>query len=151
MRLSRRQVTNSVLGVYSYMVTSPWVCVLPLFMSIVCFHIAAAKGLFGLLIHTPVHTICWAFQIFMSGLQSTQLSESAWPMQTSGIHGGYRLVSTYDLPDSKPGGGVFGGGYFGVNFGHPKCGVFHWGGFQSKLWSSQIWSFSFVGGGGILE
>ena len=45
----------------------------------------------------------------MSGLQSTQLSESAWPMQKSGIHGGYRLVSTYDLPDSKP-EGVLGGG-----------------------------------------
>ena len=142
MRLSRRQVTNSVLGVYSYMVTSPWVCVLPLFMSIVCFHIAAAKGLFGLLIHTPVHTICWAFQIFMSGLQSTQLSESAWPMQTSGIHGGYRLVSTYDLPDCQPMGGGEGGileytlvisnlkffslgrGYSGVNFGHLKSEVF---------------------------
>ena len=27
-----------------------------------------------------------------------------WTEGTSGIHGGYRLVSTYDLPDSKPGG-----------------------------------------------
>ena len=27
---------------------------------------------------------------------------------TGGIHGAYRLVSTYDLPDSKPTGG---GGY----------------------------------------
>ena len=25
--------------------------------------------------------------------------------KTSGIHGGYRLVSTYNLPDSKPFGG----------------------------------------------
>ena len=46
--------------------------------------------------------------------------------QTSGIHGGNRLVSTYDLPDSKP----FKGGYFGVNFGHLKSEVFRffWGG-----------------------
>ena len=35
------------------------------------------------------------------------------------------LVSTYDLPDSKPMGA---GGYFGVNFGHLKSDVFHWGG-----------------------
>ena len=42
--------------------------------------------------------------------------------KTSGIHGGYRLVSTYDLPDSKP------GGYSGVNFGHLKSKVFHGGG-----------------------
>ena len=72
--------------------------------------------------------------------------------RTSGIHGGYRLVSTYDLPDSKPLGG-----YSGVNFGYLKSEVFHWGGgileytlvisnlkffigdvFRSKLWSSQI-------------
>ena len=82
---------------------------------------------------------------------------------TRGIHGGYRLVSTYDLLDSKPsgGGGVFrsklwssqiwsfsfGGGYSRVNFGHLKSEVFHWGGvFRSKLCSSQIWSFSLGGG-----
>ena len=45
-------------------------------------------------------------------------------MSTSGIHGGYRLVSTYDLPDCKPMGG---GGYSGVNFGHLKSEVFQWG------------------------
>ena len=45
--------------------------------------------------------------------------------ETSGIHGGYRLVSTYDLPDSKP---TEVGGYSGVNFGHLKSEVFHWGG-----------------------
>ena len=38
---------------------------------------------------------------------------------TSGIPGGYRLVSTYDLPH------------------FPKWGAV----FRSKLWSSQIWSF----------
>ena len=43
---------------------------------------------------------------------------------TSGIHGGYRLVSIYDLQYSKP----TGAGYFGVNFGHLKSEVFHWGG-----------------------
>ena len=32
-----------------------------------------------------------------------------------------------------------GGGYSGVNFGHPKSEVFRNGGvFRSKLWSSQI-------------
>ena len=51
---------------------------------------------------------------------------------TSGIHGGYRLVSTYDLPDCKPMGG--------------------WGVFWIKLWSSKIWSFSvWEEGGGIPE
>ena len=41
-----------------------------------------------------------------------------------------------------------GGGYSRVNFGHLKSEVFHWGGvFRSKLWSSQIWSFSLGGGG----
>ena len=58
-----------------------------------------------------------------------------------------------------------GGGYSGVNFGHPKSEVFQNGGysrvnfghpnlkfsemggvFQSKLWSSQIWSFLKWGG-----
>ena len=37
--------------------------------------------------------------------------------KTSGIHGGYRLVSIYDLPDWKLTGGEV---------------------FRSKLWSSQI-------------
>ena len=59
-----------------------------------------------------------------------------------------------------------GGGYSGVNFGHPKSEVFWKGGvnfghpksevfrnggggvFRSKLWSSQIWSFPKWGGGG---
>ena len=45
---------------------------------------------------------------------------------TSGIPGGYRLGSTYDLPD------------------FPKCGG--GGVFRSKLWSSQIWSFPKWGG-----
>ena len=87
---------------------------------------------------------------------------------TSGIPGGYRLVSTYDLPDFPKcgGGGYFGvnfghlkyevfrnggGGYFGVNFGHLKYEVFRHGGwgvvFRSKLWSSEIWSFPKWGGG----
>ena len=39
--------------------------------------------------------------------------------------GGYRLVSTYDLPHSQPGGGR---GYSGVNFGDLKSEVFHLGG-----------------------
>ena len=44
---------------------------------------------------------------------------------------------------------VVGGGYFGVNFGHPKSEVFRNGGgvFWSKLWWSQIWSFPKWGGG----
>ena len=43
----------------------------------------------------------------------------------------------------------WGGGYSWVNFGHPKSEVFRNGGgvFQSKLWSSQIWSFLKWGGG----
>ena len=45
-------------------------------------------------------------------------------VQTSGIPWGYRLVSTYDLPHSKPGGGA----YSGVNFGDLKFEVFHLGG-----------------------
>ena len=47
-----------------------------------------------------------------------------------------------------------GGGYSGVNFGHLKSEVFQNGGggvFQSKLWSSQIWSFPKWGAGGIPE
>ena len=41
-----------------------------------------------------------------------------------------------------------GGGYSGINFGHPKSEVFRNGGvFRSKLWSSQIWSFLKWGGG----
>ena len=42
-----------------------------------------------------------------------------------------------------------GGGHSGVNFGHLKSEVFHFrrGAFRSKLWSSQIWSFPFLGGG----
>ena len=47
-------------------------------------------------------------------------------IETSGVHGGYRLVSTYDLPDCKT---TTGGWYFGVNFGHLKSEVFrNWGG-----------------------
>ena len=83
-------------------------------------------------------------------------------LKTSGIPGGYRLVSTYDLPHfPKLGRGVFRsklwssqiwsfpkwGGYSGVNFGHLKSEVFRNGGvFWSKLWSSQIWSFLKWGG-----
>ena len=38
------------------------------------------------------------------------------------------------------------GGDFRVNFGHLKSEVFNLGGvFQSKLWSSQIWSFPLGG------
>ena len=97
--------------------------------------------------------------------QTDQLTNYSTKQATSGIHGGYRLVSTYDLPDSKPFRGVFrsklwssqiwsfpwGGGYFRVNFGHLKSEFFHWGVFRSKLWSSQIWSFPFVGGGVFLS
>ena len=43
--------------------------------------------------------------------------------ETSGIPGGYRLVSTYDLLDFPKWGG-----YFGVNFGHLKSEVFQRGG-----------------------
>ena len=39
---------------------------------------------------------------------------------TSGIPGGYRLVSTYDLTHFPK----WGGGYSGVNFGHLKTEVF---------------------------
>ena len=89
--------------------------------------------------------------------------------KTSGIPGGYRLVSTYDLPDfSEMGGGGYfgvnfghlksevfrnaGGGDFGVNFGHLKSEVFRnagGGGFRSKLWSTQILSFPKWGEGGL--
>ena len=65
--------------------------------------------------------------------------------QTSGIHEGYRLVSIYDLPDSKP------FGYFGVNFGHLKSEVFHWGGglvFWSNFGHLKSEVFHFRGGGG---
>ena len=66
--------------------------------------------------------------------------------RTSGIPGGYRLVSTYDLPHFPKWGG--GGGYSRVDFGHLKSEVFRNGGgvFRSKLWSSQIWSFPKWGG-----
>ena len=62
--------------------------------------------------------------------------------------GGYSGVNFGDLKSE-----VFHlGGYSGVNFGHLKSEVFHFGGgvgvFWSKLWSSQIGSFSL---GGILE
>ena len=74
----------------------------------------------------------------------------------SGIHGGYRLVSTNDLQDCKPIGGYSGvnfghlksevfdlGGYSGVNFGHLKSEVFHWGGGLSGLKSQKgaFWRF----------
>ena len=74
-------------------------------------------------------------------------------MKTSGIHGGYRLVSTYNLLDSKP----WGGGYFGVNFGHLKSEVFHFGegtggyfGVNFGHLKSEVFHFG-GGGGGILE
>ena len=51
----------------------------------------------------------------------------------------------------SPGFQAWGGGYSGVNFGDLKPKVFHFRGrgrgvFRSKLWSSQIWSFSLGGG-----
>ena len=71
-------------------------------------------------------------------------------IRTSGIHGGYRLLFTYDLRDSKPRVGGSGGGYSRINFGHLKFEFFHFGGvFRSKLWSSQIWSFSLGGYSGV--
>ena len=63
---------------------------------------------------------------------------------TSGIHGGYRLVSTYDLLDSKPTGRVFQSKLWSSQIWRFSLGGR--GVFQSKLWSSQIWSFSFGGG-----
>ena len=60
------------------------------------------------------------------------------------LGGGYSGVN-FGHPKSE----VFrnGGGYSGVNFGHPKSEVFRNGGvFRSKHWSSQIWSFPKWGG-----
>ena len=45
--------------------------------------------------------------------------------QTSGIHGGKTLVSTFNLQDSKPTGK---GGYSGVKIGYLKSELFHGGG-----------------------
>ena len=71
---------------------------------------------------------------------------------TSGIHGGYRLVSTYDLPDSKPteGGGVL----YQVKTQSGKiCRNFNGGGgggtlpSQNSKWQ-DLPKFQFWGGGG---
>ena len=70
---------------------------------------------------------------------------------TSGIPGGYRLVSTYNLPHFSKWGGysgvnfgylkseVFqnGGGYSGVNFGHLKSEDFQNGGGGFLVWNSR--------------
>ena len=76
--------------------------------------------------------------VFRSKLWSSQIwSFLKW--------GGYSGVN-FGHPKSE----VFrnGGGYSRVTFGHPKSEVFRNGGgvFQSKLWSSQIWSFPKWGG-----
>ena len=59
------------------------------------------------------------------------------------IHWGYRLVSTYDLPDSK----AWGGGYSGVNFGHLKSEVFHWGGYSGVNFGHLKSAVFHLGGG----
>ena len=55
------------------------------------------------------------------------------------------LVSTYDLPDSKPTGR-----YSRVNFGHLKSEVFHFGGF-SRVNFGYLKSEVFHFGGSIPE
>ena len=87
-------------------------------------------------------------------------------VKRDGIHGGYRLVSTYYLPDSRGGGG-----YSGVKTENTQSAKkwhnFNLGGgctlesklkilkvpriFRSKLWSSQIWSSFYFGGGGSIS
>ena len=68
--------------------------------------------------------------------------------ETSGIPGGYRLVSTYDLTHFPK----WGGGYSGVNFGHLKSEVFRNGGGYSGVNFSHLKSEVFQnGGGGIPE
>ena len=58
------------------------------------------------------HDIDWIldFAFILTGVLSFETrgkKASVLQNRTSGIHGGYRLVSTYDLPDSKPlGGGI---------------------------------------------
>ena len=57
--------------------------------------------------------------------------------KTSGIHGGYRLVSTYDIPDPRW------GGYSGtLRFG--LSDNFHFGGYSGTL-GFGLWQFSFGG------
>ena len=63
---------------------------------------------------------CTSIQTLLVGLESRIKHASSLQHVTSGIPGGYRLVSTYDLPDFLK----WGGGYFGVNFGHLKSEVF---------------------------
>ena len=73
--------------------------------------------------------------------------------QRDGIHGRCRFSLHIRSPRFRAYRRGRGGGYSGVNFGHLKCKVFHFlggGVFWSKLWSSQIWSFSFWRGGGSL-
>ena len=83
--------------------------------------------------------------------------------KTSGIPGGYRLVSTYDLTHFPKWGGYSGvnfghlqsevfwngvGGYSGVNFGHLKSEVFrNWGGGYSGVNFGHLKSEVFQRGG----
>ena len=80
---------------------------------------------------------------------------------TSGIPGGYRLVSTYNLPHFLKWGGYsrvnFGhlkselfrnGGYSGVNFGHLKSELFWNGGVYSGVNFGHLKSELFQNGGG---
>ena len=63
---------------------------------------------------------------------------------TSGIPGGYRLVSTYDLTHFPK----WGGGYSGVNFCHLKSEVFQNGGGYSGVNFGHLKSEVFLGGVG---
>ena len=71
---------------------------------------------------------------------------STGTLQTSGIQGGYRLVSTYDLPDCK----LTGGSNSGVNFGHLKSEVFHLAGYSGVNLVISNLKFFIKGGGGRL-
>ena len=80
--------------------------------------------------------VCCTFSYLTLNICTRIRTETAYTFITSGIHGGYRLVSTYDLPDSKP----FLGGGEGAKTENTQ---------SAKKWLN--FNFWGGGGGGILE
>ena len=141
-----------------------WVKSCLLFLAEIFFAVDRKNVIFG---STTYVYVLWHDVYTSTRLQRANNLVSSWHISlttilTSGIHGGYRLVCTYDIPDPRRGGGrvVFwdtriwtlwqfslGGGYSGT-FGFGLSDNFHWRGIlgHSDLDSLTI----FMGGGGIL-
>ena len=75
-------------------------------------HLKQKSGFCRPILSSNSHLICRFFTPWLKehktctdGSLSGKISQSAKHLKTSGIPGGYRLVSTYDLPDWKHSGG----------------------------------------------